>query len=71
MLYTKHVQPDDGLLLKSKHGAPLTTCIFSCVDCYYVIITLKQNGMSNLQIPLYCWLINEGLGHESGGRVLL
>jgi hypothetical protein len=48
MFDTKHVQPDDGLLIKSKHVAPLNTYTISCVDCYYVIITLKHNGMSEL-----------------------
>jgi len=49
MLYTKHVQRDDGLLIRSKHFAPLNSCIFSCVDCYYVITTLKHKGTSNFQ----------------------
>jgi hypothetical protein len=29
MLHTKHVQPDDGLLIKSKHVAPLNTYILN------------------------------------------
>ena len=49
VLYTKHAQPDDGLLITPKHGSPLNTCIFSCVDCRYIIITLKHKRMSNLQ----------------------
>jgi len=42
VLCTKYVQPDDGLLITLKHGSPLHTYIFSCVYCYYIIITLKQ-----------------------------
>jgi len=49
VLYTEHVQSDDGLLITPKHGSPLNSCIFSCVECYCIIITFKHNGMSNLQ----------------------
>jgi hypothetical protein len=50
MYYKKSVSPDDDLLIKSKHIAPLNTYIPNCVDGYYVVINLKNNGISDLKI---------------------
>jgi hypothetical protein len=50
MYCAKRVQPDDDLLIKSKHVAPLNTYVLSCVDGYYVIISLQYNEISKLEI---------------------
>jgi len=40
----------DGQLIRPQQDALLNAYILRCVDCYYVIINLKHNGMSNLKI---------------------
>lgn len=46
--HTKHVNPDDDILIQSKQCCSIEH-LLSCVDCYYVDINFKHNGMCNLK----------------------
>lgn len=57
--HTKHVQPDDNLLIQSKQNCSIIH-LLSCVDCYYVVINLKHNRMCNLKKPyIPCMICQE------------
>jgi hypothetical protein len=53
VLYTKRVQPDDDLLIRSKRATPLNTYIPNCVDynCAVTHTGLSQHCQKTLLLP--------------------